>query len=388
MQQQSLSFKHQVVITLLAGASGLVCRGGWWRVSHAGGRRRKSLSPTLANAALLPGNRFNQDMTWPLVLFVLLTLALPTQAADPGTPIPSDAAVISQKIGSVLVYPFYTSNAAGLNTQNTAISITNTTSTMVAFVHLYFVDRSTAKVNDTYICLSASQTANFLASDVDPGVTGYLVGVAVDANGCPISFNFLAGDEYIKLAAGQTSKLNAEALAALYNGVLPGCSASSVSATLRFDGSSTGYNQLPRTLGCDFLASRADGNNTILILTRIGGNYLATTSGTVGAVSGKLFDDQPVTYSFSFSSSAVQFQATLNNSFPLLTPGFETIIARGRTGWLKLWATSDYGLFGVLLNFNANEATTPAAFTNGQLLQKLTLATSDSMTIPVFPPSC
>jgi hypothetical protein len=58
------------------------------------------------------------------------------------------------------------------------------------------------------ICLTANQTTTFLASEQDPGTTGYHLAIAVDGvNGCPINFNFLIGDEYIKLESGHFANL-------------------------------------------------------------------------------------------------------------------------------------------------------------------------------------
>ena len=50
---------------------------------------------------------------------------------------------------------------------------------------------------------TGNQTISFLASDFDPGTTGYIVAIASDTStGCPINFNFLIGDEFVKAASG------------------------------------------------------------------------------------------------------------------------------------------------------------------------------------------
>ena len=106
-----------------------------------------------------------------LAIFALVLMSAAALAADPGLTYPPTAEVSDQKAGSVLIYNYYTSGATGGNAQNTRINMTNTSTSSAAFVHLFFV-ADTCLVADSYICLTANQTASFLASDIDPG---YLV---------------------------------------------------------------------------------------------------------------------------------------------------------------------------------------------------------------------
>src|SRR6185436_6690296 len=134
---------------------------------------------------------------------------------------------------------------------------------------------------------------------------GYIIAVAsglgganaLAAPGCPINFNFLIGDEYIKIAAngglGHQANLGAEAFSAL-NGVTgsatSGCDAASNMAVLSFDGTS-GYNRLPRTLALDHFQNQSDeNNNTLLIVNRIGGN-MALSGLTIGPLFALFYDD-------------------------------------------------------------------------------------------------
>src|SRR5204863_3910432 len=120
------------------------------------------------------------------------SLVATCQAPGPGPFYPASSEVTDQKPGSVLVYPIYTSSV-GANSQNSRISITNTHPNLRAWVHLFFVS-DTCSVSDAFICLTPNQTSTFLASDLDPGTTGYLVAVATDGvTGCPIDFNYLIG---------------------------------------------------------------------------------------------------------------------------------------------------------------------------------------------------
>ena len=127
------------------------------------------------------------------------------------------------------------------------------------------------------------------AAEFDPGTTGFVIAVAVDQRGCPTIFNALMGDEYVKFATGHQANLTADAAAAL-NGlqISPPCDDNSFLANLRFDGFS--YNLLGRVLALSNIPDRASGNNTMLILNRIGGN-LGIGASTLGTVFGILYDD-------------------------------------------------------------------------------------------------
>ena len=284
--------------------------------------------------------------------------------------------------GSALIYNVYTSSTDPAK-QNTRINVTNSHPRLPAFVHLFFVAEG-CSVADSYVCLTANQTTSFLASDLDPGTTGYLVAVAVDARGCPTDFNYLLGDEYVKFASGHAANLTAEAFAALAGG-LPACDGNSVTAQLDFDG--TSYSRLPAVLAASNVGSRADGNDTLLIVNRIGGN-LGIGASTLGTLFGVFYDDAENALSFSVSGNC-QLRNSISNNFPRTTPRFESFIPAGRTGWLKLSnQAGTVGITGATINFNANATAAAGAFNQGHNLHALTLNTTNSFVIPVFPPSC
>src|SRR5262249_32700594 len=143
-------------------------------------------------------------------------------AVGPGGIPDAKSPVSDQKAGSVLFYNFYTSSSSSPNAQNSRISLTNIHPALAARVHLFFVDGSNCSVADSFVCLTPNQTTSFLASDLDPGTSGYIVAVAIDAHGCPVNFNYLIGDEYVKLSSGHAANLGAEAFSAIAGG-LPLC---------------------------------------------------------------------------------------------------------------------------------------------------------------------
>ncbi|HMY74047.1 MAG TPA: hypothetical protein PLQ88_19675, partial [Blastocatellia bacterium] len=302
----------------------------------------------------------------------------------PGGPFPTDSPTSDQKPGSLVIFPVYTSDAVNGNRENTRLALTNIDPKLTAYVHLFFVDGATCAVADQFLCLTPNQTTSFLASDIDPGTTGYVVAVAVDQNGCPVSFNRLIGHESVKFASGHYGEVAAESYAALYNGTLPGCTINSNQAVLNLDG--VQYNLSARVLGLSNLPSPADNNSTLLVVSRTGGN-LSTGAALLGAVNGLLYDDREASYSFAATISACQLRQTLSNNFPRTTPRLSQAIPAGRSGWIKLATATEAGMIGVAFNLNTGAKANSNAYNGGYSLHRLRL-TTDSYVIPVFPPSC
>src|SRR6516225_1572682 len=123
------------------------------------------------------------------VICALLVISTVALAADPGIPYPATSEISDQKAGALLIYNTYTSSASAPAQENTRINITNTSTTSRVFVHIFFVEGQTCGVADSFICFTQNQTASFTTSDTDPGTRGYLVALAVDADGEPTPFN-------------------------------------------------------------------------------------------------------------------------------------------------------------------------------------------------------
>jgi len=255
--------------------------------------------------------------------------------------------------------------------------------TQNACVHLFFVDGGSCLVADANLCLTPNQTTSFLASEFDPGATGYIVAVAVDCEtGCPTDLNTLIGDEYVKFANGFHGNLKAECITAIRP---PACDPNEPTATLNFDG--VNYSQLPRMVALDNIPSAQDNNTTMLVLDRIGGD-LSATVGTLGSIFGILYDDTENGFSFTFTGVSCQIRQTLSNSFPRSAPRFDAVIPSGRSGWMKLWTTPEFAVVGAMFNLNPNAAASRSAFNGAHGLHALRLQTRASFTIPIFPPGC
>lgn len=305
-----------------------------------------------------------------------------TPGLDPGLSLSPAVTASDDQPGAVLAFPIFTSSAASPQAQNTRLSLTNIDAERQLFVHLFFVSQTCA-VADSFVCLTAQQTIALLASDLDPGTTGYIIAVAVDAVGCPTNRNALIGDEYVKFGTGHAANLGAQALAAL-----PGwqpCAGDATAATINFDG--VRYSMAARVIAADNLPSRADGNDSLFIFNRLGGD-LRTGADTLGVLFGLVFDDAENVISLSLSAGVCQLRASYPFcSFPRQC-FFNAFIPAGRSGWLKIFGRDDVALFGAMINFNPNIHERADAYHQGHNFHYLTLTNTASITIPIMPPSC
>jgi hypothetical protein len=329
-----------------------------------------------------------------LAFFALLAICsgAPAQAPrgafnGPGAVLPPQSESGDQKAGSLLFFNYYTSGVADSGGQNTRVNITNTNNTSPVFVHLFFVNADDSRAADSFICLSPNQTASFLASDVDPGTSGYIIAVASDDAGRPVVFNHLIGDERIKMTTGHSANLGAEAFAALGPpGALVGCDPDSSLAVLSFNGAVGGYNRAPRVLALNNFSSPADGADTLLIINRVGGD-LTSGGSEIGALTGLVYDDAGTSGSFFFTTDRCQFQGSITSSFPRTTPQISSLVPSGRSGWLKFYSQADNAYLGAAIILNTNKDSL-RAYNGGHNLHKLALAANAQITIPIFPPDC
>ncbi|MGH9853340.1 MAG: hypothetical protein ACREBD_26160 [Blastocatellia bacterium] len=324
----------------------------------------------------------------------------------PGLPGDAPAAaqglgVSENKLGSVLFFNYYTSDAASSQV-NSRINITNVNSVQDIVVHIYFVDSATCNIADAFLCLTRNQTTSFVASDFDPNVTGYLVVVAVDSAGRPASFNYLAGDELVVTSTAHRFGLAAVAAARRDGNFSSPVNSDGVSATMFFDGQQ--YDVLPYTMVLDSFPSQVGGVGSSLADTRL---YVYTplpdlsTGGP--AFSGGLFflvhDDQEHTFSGQlplgcFLTSDKQRITSIRTS-----PNINTIAPSGRSGWATFYGTGNRRIIcnteGATISITnvplmGATATKVGGFTGGHNLRYATVfnAPGYSITVPVFAPGC
>ncbi len=328
-------------------------------------------------------------------LFMILALcAVPAIAAEPETTLTAN----DDKPGSLLFYNIYSSSATSPDRENTRINITNANPVTGVTMHLFFVDGSTCTVADGFLCLLPMQSTSFNLSEIDPGVTGYLVVVAVDGpagtaggtnTGSPVNFNYLIGDEFVKLASGHQAGLGAVSYPVVEGEVQPVMNQAQVNnepfTTLVFDGAPGNYARAARMVAIANLHS-PNVESTLLVLNRFGGD-LSSKALSIGSIFGLMYNDETRTASFSFSSGSCQFRGIISSSFPRTAPRANIFIPEGRTGWMKFYGQSEStGLSGSVLISSLFDG--PSAQRGGHNLHTLTLTDVTTYTIPVFPPSC
>jgi len=318
-------------------------------------------------------------------IFAALTITALGQAAPTRTARINEATASQQRPGSVLVFNIYTSGATATTNANTQISITNTNISAAANLRVFFIEDN-GRIADSSICLTANQTVTFLASDVDPGVSGYLIAMATALNtGCPTGFNFLTGSEEVRFTSGHAASLPAESFQALFSGTSPGYAAGDTKVTLNFDGRT--YSPAPRTLSLNNVPSRADGNDTMLIVNSFSGALDQASRDPISQYYGLLYDDSETVVSFAFGAQNCQVRSSLTNTFPRTTPRFENFISTRRSGWLQIYAIKEAAITGAAINFNANASMKANAFNGGYNLHHLNYTTGQ-LIVPVFPTNC
>lgn len=346
------------------------------------------------------------------IFLVLLSLALTLDskaqgiAGLPGSA--SDAAlgrsVSDNKLGSVLFFNYYVSDA--LSSQvNTRINITNVHATQDIVVHVFFVDSTTCNIADAFICLTGNQTTTFLTSDLDPNVAGYLVVVAVDGQGRPVSFNFLAGDELVVTPTGHRFGLAAMAAARRDGNFASPANDDGTTATLFFNGSQ--YDYLPFAMVLDSFPSQVSGVGAPLADTRLYAYTPLADLGTGGTpFSGTLFflvrNDAENTFSGQLPLNCYLASDKQRITSVRTSPPLNTIVPSGRTGWASFYANGSQtvrcnsGTGTVTLTnvpLMGSTATKVGSFTGGQNLRIATAFSGQnlpgySITVPLIPPSC
>jgi hypothetical protein len=275
-------------------------------------------------------------------------------------------ALSDMKPGSVLFFNRYTSNPSNPQQNDTQINITNTSQNAFASIHLFLVDGATCSIADSFIGLTPNQTASFLVSDFDPGITGYMVAVAVD--GGPTRFNYLVGDEYIRESDGRQANLAAVAVAKLsYGNVEPDNGV----ATLYFDGKE--YDRLPNVVALSSFNSQVTDNTEVYIYSPSANLATGEASGTT-TVFTLVYDDVENVF-----STSIRFECygTIRlSSLRVAAGSLNRIVPVGRTGWIR-FNGSGKPLLGASIQRGP-------VFMGGHNLHALTLLSNYSISIPSF----
>jgi hypothetical protein len=299
---------------------------------------------------------------------IVCALAMFSTVAFAQYPI-GQSSIGDMKPGSVLFYSRYSSNPANPAMGDTQINITNVNQSAGVSVHLFMVDGATCSIADSFVGLTPNQTASFLVSDYDPGVSGYIVAVAVGGGGGgPTQFNHLIGSEFIRETNGVTAYLQAITVAKRSaGGVDPDVNGQTV---LNFNG--VDYEQLPSSVAVATFNSQTVDSNMLSL-------FSPSTNLMIGGVTSTsvftlLYNDAEVPISSSFTVNCY-----LYNSFTNLFNrggGINRHVPSGRTGWIRMTA-SGRPILGSVLGRGP-------VFVGGHNLHALTLLGSYSIVVPAF----
>ncbi len=283
---------------------------------------------------------------------------------------PANTAISDQKAGSVLVFPYYTSNVALQN--DTRLSISNI-GEQQTIVHIFFIDGTSCNQADLFLCLTPNASFSFKTSEYDPEMTGWLLAVAVNANGNPIRNNSLIGNafvrdgDYVDNYGAEAFRANSAAVAAIGNGV----------ATLFFDGGS--YDAVPSQLAVE-IQSPLDAAGQQIVTVGLRGDLTTSQMSGAGQVgTGQAFNEKEVFGSFNnWLIGTCQARATISTASPRVPNGLGNLIKSGQAGLLKFNVGAAVGLI-----------MTPrtATWKGIRTLHKTGLTTS-TITIPIITPVC
>ncbi len=292
------------------------------------------------------------------------------------TEVSAAARLGDQKPGSVLFYNLYTSSPTNRAREDTLITLTNTNPAETASVKLFLVSGSNCQTLRLEACLQPRQTLSFLASDIDPGVRGYIVVVAVDSAGQPTQFNWLTGNAQVKLPSPLSglpydAVLSAVAIAKRSSGSVPN---NGGVAEMIFNDSE--YDRLPAHVVAEHVPSQFGNTNaTTLMLYR----PLANLAG--GAVSGTIQvsadNDQG-----SRGSGSVSFSCYSQINVPLLQmqPPLNQFLPSGTSAWFNLSTADSLPLLAAQLN--------AGRFSSGSTLRPLTFTADYRISMPISASAC
>lgn len=273
-----------------------------------------------------------------------------------------------QKPGSILVFNKYTSNPIR-QLEDTYISITNVHAMYDIDLHMFFVDGSTGNIADLYLPLGPNQTRTFAASDVDPGVEGFMFAIAT-YGGIPTGFNYLVGEAALYEIDGFEATLPALAIGKMTSGDVN--LNEDQTATMLFDGCM--YERLPQVLAVPSFNSQVVFRTYVTLVSPPSSFLSNQVSAT--KIAATVTNDRVQVASTNLTMrrfrqlalAEIRFNADLN----LLVP------ANG-TGWLKFQATEEQPLLGALFNKGPR-------FKGGRNLAAVSLLKKFALTVPTDPP--
>lgn len=310
-----------------------------------------------------------------LALLLLWAFSVGTFADDVSGP--------AEVTGSVLVFPYFTSNLA--NGWDTRITIANTDYyrregapaplLTMAYAHVFLIDGQTCNQADQYVCLTPNATVSFLASELDPEVTGYVLVVAVDGNtGNPINQNSLIGDAFV--AEGKyAGNYGAEAFRAYGN---PGINNNGI---LNFGDLANGYDFVPTRFAFS-IQSPVDAPGQRIVTSSLSGDLTNGNLANAGQSSvGYVYNgnEKPFGSFAGFHQGGCQAITVIGLTSPRVPTGMARVVPAGEIGTMTLTTRPTVGLFMTPIGNNKWHGI--------RGLHKTRYSTAN-LIISIFPPVC
>ena len=282
--------------------------------------------------------------------------------------------VSDQKPGSILVYPYYTSNAQAK--ADTRVTLSNLGAQNV-IVHLFFLAGANCQQADQFVCLTKGASISFKASEQDPETTGYILAVAVSDMGAPIHRNQLIGNAFVN-AGDFVGNYGAEAFAA-FDGL------AGAVAPVNPDGTATlNFNGLQYDRAADQFAveiqSPNDATGQTIVHASLNGNIAtAAMTNIAQAGTGLLWRGDEKQGSFvRFIAGNCLSSNVITATAPRVPTGLGVFLPKGSIGTLTYATTPSVGL---LMTPKTN------VWSGIRTLHK-TRTVNSALTIPVFMPVC
>ncbi len=250
-----------------------------------------------------------------------------------------------QKAGSLLVFPYYTSNRA--TRADTRLTLSNV-SLQTINAHVFLIDGATCSPADMFLCLTPGASFSFKASEYDPENTGFIYAVAVDLQGRPIQNNGLVGNAFVQ-DGEYYDNYGAVAFERYDNSVT---TSTGTIALLSLNG--TIYDAAPVQFAVEIqspldvagqrivvapLAGDLDGTAT-LPATHPALQTAATQLGIGLAINGQ---ERITSFSALLSGGCLK-TATLSATYPRVPGGLGGLIGKGATGHLQFRVGAGVGL--------------------------------------------
>ena len=324
-----------------------------------------------------------------LTQFILTLMAvIGIAAVSFGQPLPSNTTVgnastntnvievSDQKPGSLLVFPYYRSNAqTGVDTR---LTITNLGKRPIN-VHFLFMDGATCTEFDQFVCFTPNASIEWKASNFDPENTGYVIAYTVDNMGQPVSYNGLIGNGFVKDGV-YVGNYGAESFASplaigttIGTANLPG-----LSWNIPFDG--VALDGMPSAFAVDIQSPVTTPNQRIILAGLVGNAYSGSLRGTAQLGTGLVYNGHEALRSFSPFFGGGCFKSNIiDTTNPKVSGTLGNLIPAGEIGTIRF---NVGGAVGLLMTSNVN------FFSGIRTLHKTQVRYDNTLVIPLVMPDC